>query len=551
MVAKMDSLLCPNCGTPNPPDNEVCQHCQASLPLENIQMGDEVDLPESPEGAEDSKGSLDLDNAFIGAFDDIESITGLPDEDLDMTIDELYEEDAKPEESESENTFPEWLISLAERDFSEEVTETESDLTSKLEESVSEIEEKGEETDQLVEDMGEESELEPARLPEWLEAMRPVDFVAQTLPIRDAPEERLESAGPLAGIWGALQSEAEIAGEGEPKGNSVALIVSENHRIHAELLQGMIEGEVSPRSLPARKEDVTQTPLRWIIAIILFITILWSLISNSNPQNPSSLEPPPEVVSVFNLVNTLSAEDKVLIAFEYEPGLSPELDAAAQPVIDHLLVRDAYLTLVSTSPVGPLLAERHFDATQNHHPISKDINYVNLGYIPASTAGLLSFSQNPQRILPLTIESELAWGGVDYDALPPLKGIFGVEDYKLVLVIVDQPDVARAWIEQVLPFLRASLPPTPLVMISSAQSEPLIRPYYEAIPRQIQGLVTGLAGGTSYAKLTGRDNLATGYWGAFDMGLIAASLLILLGGVIIVFINLRSQHKDINGDTKE
>jgi hypothetical protein len=582
MVVNMDNVICPNCGTPNPPDHEVCQVCHARLPVETSESEKDDRLSSVPEERQDSKSSFELDDDFISALEDLEFSLDLSEENLDKTIeelgegqvtdDELEDEVTLPDESESKDAFPEWLISLAGRDFDEERMEIFSDIqeeeqTSRLssnlpseefseksaetEKSAADSEGEGEEPGKQIETKEDEEGLEQAELPDWLEAMRPVEYVAPTLPSSDAPEEHLESEGPLAGIWGALQPETELVSEVEPKGTSVALLVSDNHRIHAELLKTMLEGGEKPSSLPARIEDATQNLLRWIIAIILLITIIWSLIDSNNPQNPQSWEVPSEVVSVYNLINTLSAEDRVLIAFEYEPGLSPELNAAAQPVVDHLLIRGAYLTLVSTSPVGPLLAERFIDSTQRDHSVSKNINYVNLGYIPASTAGLLSFSQSPQRILPFTIESEPAWGGRDQDVMAPLKGIYAVEDYKMVLVIVEQPEVARAWIEQVLPYLRASLPPTPMVMVSSAQAEPLIRPYYEAIPRQIQGLVTGLAGGTSYANLTGREGLGMGYWVAYDRGLIAASLLIFLGGVIILLINLRNQRQENNGEEAE
>jgi hypothetical protein len=582
MVAKMDSVICPNCGTPNPPDYEVCQVCQAQLPVENNEPEKEDRPSPVPGDRQDSESSFELDEDFINALEDLESSLDLTEGNLKKTIEErdegqvtdheLDDEVTLPDESESSDAFPEWLINLAGKDFDEEGIEISSDFrekgeasglisnlaseefserTAEVEKSASDSEREDEEPVKPLETQEDEEELEPAELPDWLEAMKPVEYVGPKLPSREAPEEHLESEGPLAGIWGVLQPETELVSEAEPKGTSVALLVSDNHRIHADLLKTMVEGGEKPSSLHVKKKDATQNILRWIIAVILLITIIWSLIDSSNPQNPQSWEASPEVVSVYNLINTLSSEDRVLIAFEYEPGFSPELDAAAQPVVDHLLLRGAYLTLVSTSPVGPLLAERFIDSTQSDHSVSKNINYVNLGYIPASTAGLLSFSQSPQRILPFTIESEPAWGGRDRDAMIPLQGIYAVEDYKLILVIVEQPEVARAWIEQVLPYLRASLPPTPMVMVSSAQAEPLIRPYYEAIPKQIQGLVTGLAGGTSYAKFTGRDGLGTGYWVAYDRGLLAASSLIFLGGVIILLIDLRHQRKDNNGEPTE
>lgn len=579
MANQMDELICPHCGTPNPPDVEVCQVCQRRFPQENSQEEKEPDFPADQEEGQDSESRWELDNAFLRALEGIESITNVSEKGVEEAAAEGSEEriadsgeekqDSASEEFESGDALPDWLTSLAEMEFGEQgIGTTEqsgeedavsgirshqaegefSDLLSTSGEDVLDEQKEADETEEAVED---KSELEPAELPDWLAAIKPIEYTPPAIQLETLPDEHLESGGPLAGIWGALQPEADLAGEGEPRGSSVVLSVSDNHRVHADLLQGMLQESEKPSPLPESKGDSSHTPIRWVIAIILILSIIWSLIDNSNSQSPRSLAAPPEVISVFNVINRLSAQDRVLVAFEFEPGISPELDAAAAPIIDHLLLRDAYLTLVSTSPTGPLLAERFLASTQSDHSISKNTDYVNLGFIPAGTAGLISFSQSPQRTLPFTIESELAWSSLDRDAVLPLQGIYGVADYAMVVVIVDQPDVARAWIEQVLPYLQEKLPAIPLVMITSAQSEPLIRPYYEAIPKQVQGMVTSLAGGTSYANLIGRDSIAMGYWRAFDAGLIVAALLILVGGVIIVSFNFYVQHKKESGETSE
>ncbi|MFU8771753.1 MAG: hypothetical protein ACNA8H_04950 [Anaerolineales bacterium] len=575
----MDELICPHCGTPNPPDLEVCQVCQRRFPQENSQEEKEPDFPADQKEGQDSESRWELDNAFLRALEGIESITNVSEQGVEEEATEGSEEriadsgeekeDSASEEFESGDTLPVWLTSLAEMEFGEQgIGATEesgeedavsgirshqaegefSDLLSTSGEDVLDEQKEADGTEEAVED---KSELEPAELPDWLAAIKPIEYTTPAIQLETLPDEHLESGGPLAGIWGALQPEADLASEGEPRGSSVVLSVSDNHRVHADLLQGMLQESEKPSPLPESREDSSHTPIRWVIAFILILSIIWTLIDNSNSQNPSSLAAPPEVISVFNLINRLSAQDRVLVAFEFEPGISPELDAAAAPIVDHLLLRDAYLTLVSTSPTGPLLAERFLASTQSDHSTSKNTDYVNLGFIPAGTAGLISFSQSPQRTLPFTIESELAWSSLDRDAVLPLQGIYGVADYAMVVVIVDQPDVARAWIEQVLPYLQEKLPAIPLVIITSAQSEPLIRPYYEAIPKQVQGMVTSLAGGTSYANLIGRDSIAMGYWRAFDAGLIVAALLILVGGVIIVSFNLYVQHKKESGETSE
>jgi hypothetical protein len=143
-----------------------------------------------------------------------------------------------------------------------------------------------------------------------------------------------------------------------------------------------------------------------------------------------------------------------------------------------------------------------------------------------------------------------AWEINEHAALPPLQGIEGINDFSMVVVIVDDPDVARAWVEQVQPYLTGDDVETPLVMVVSAQSEPLIRPYYEAIPRQLQGFVAGMRGGASYARLTGRVSLTSEYWDAFSAGLTVAAVLIAIGGVVNVASILISSRDQSEGEAQ-
>jgi len=123
-------------------------------------------------------------------------------------------------------------------------------------------------------------------------------------------------------------------------------------------------------------------------------------------------------------------------------------------------------------------------------------------------------------------------------------------DFNLVAVVSDDPDRARAWIEQVQP----TLDTTPLIMVISSQAEPLIRPYYQAIPKQVQGMVVGLAGGGSYENahqdLAARSGKVRSYWDSYTLSMLVAAVLIGVGGVVNVFANLLDARKQSEKDAK-
>jgi hypothetical protein len=92
-------------------------------------------------------------------------------------------------------------------------------------------------------------------------------------------------------------------------------------------------------------------------------------------------------------------------------------------------------------------------------------------------------------------------------------------------VLTDNADTGRIWVEQTGSYLGD----TPLLMVISAQAEPMLRPYYES--GQIKGMVTGLVGGKVYEQSLNRPGLAQRYWDSFSVGILIAETLIVIGAL--------------------
>jgi hypothetical protein len=225
------------------------------------------------------------------------------------------------------------------------------------------------------------------------------------------------------------------------------------------------------------------------------------------------------MLQISELIETLTPTDPVLIAFDYEPGTSGEMNAAAAAVVDHLMLKGAYLSLVSTSPTGPALAEHFIHTVVSQHGYTSGNQYTNLGYIPGGAAGLLGFVQMTQHVTPLTFDGLDAWH------TPALSQIQTLANYKLVVVISDDPDIARSWIEQVQPTLEN----TPMIAIVSAQAEPILHPYASGENAQLKGLISGISGGAAYEQVIGKPNLARTYWDTLNYALMAAVVVLLIG----------------------
>jgi hypothetical protein len=369
-----------------------------------------------------------------------------------------------------------------------------------------------------------QEEIAPAELPSWLEAMRPVEFAASKPPPVEEGADRIESVGPLAGLRGVLPAEPDVSRVGRPSGYSIKLQVSDAQQTHANLLETLIKEEGLARPLPQRSAISSQHLLRLSITIVLIVAVVFPMLMGWPQESPPIF--PPEAGAVNFMINNLQAGAPVLVAVDYEPGWSGEMDATAAGVIRHLELKGVYPAFVSTVPTGPAQAEHLLAIVDQGSGTvwQAGQNYANLGFIPGGAAGLLSFAQSPQRIAPAYSETgKRAW---DEGSLVNVQSI---SDFALAIVVTQNPDTARTWIEQVGPYLGDN---TPLLMLLSAQAEPLVRPYYQQFQQQVKGMVIGLVGGASYENLNGQPLVALNYWDAFNLAVIVAVAIIFFGALI-------------------
>jgi len=394
------------------------------------------------------------------------------------------------------------------------------------------------EIDPTQEKAGQVDGLEPAELPGWLAAMRPVE---STAPDGAGLEKRgpMENSGPLAGLYGVLAAEPDIARLKKPPVYSSKLQITDAQQSHATVLQELLEAESQSQELPVAPLLSSQRVFRVALSAILLVIAFIAVFAGSEiTMMPSPGNIPSGVEQTRNLVNSLTTDDTALIAFDYEPGLSGEMEAASAAVVDHVMLKGAKLALLSTSPTGPVLAEHFVSNVQGTHGYVSGNQYVNLGYIPGGVTGLGAFARNPRLVSPDSLDGVPAW------ETAPLQNIKWVDDFALVVLITDNPNTARAWVEQVNPELGA----VPMVALVSAQAEPMVRPYFNNQQDQIDGLVSGLTGGAAYEVMT-RSNVARTYWDAFNIVLIVAVSAILIGGFIAVISSILAQRKESEGES--
>ncbi len=388
-----------------------------------------------------------------------------------------------------------------------------------------------------------DEEISPAELPTWLEAMRPVEAAASSVPILDENERAIESSGPLAGLRGILPAEPEIVQQKIPETYSVKLNVSEKQQANAALLSEMVRSEGIAKPLPRPAAITQQLAQRLVILFLLLLAVSWPIFSGD--LGTPVAEIPTEVLAARNIVNSIPSGGNVLIAVDYLPGYSGEMESASTSLIDNLMIKGTYLTLVSTTTSGPAQAERLVKRinSQMGHQYQNIDQYANLGYIAGGMSGIRRFAESPRSALPFALNDNPDSAGVWADGR--LAGVQRLTDFAMFIVITGNPEIARSWIEQVSPLIGQ----VPMLMILSAQAEPVVRPYYEGEPQQVDGLISGLSGGMAYASIMPRQGFVSTYWDAYSYGMPVAVLIMLIGGLASFLIGYLPGKAKPKGET--
>ena len=367
------------------------------------------------------------------------------------------------------------------------------------------------------------SDLAPATLPAWLEAMRPVDTFRSVIEIESVEDQAVESAGPLAGLRGVLLAEPVVAMPHAPTGKSARLDVNERQYAQAELLHRLVEEEqreVRPRPAVKARPSV----LRWVVAASLLLAVGVPGVLGV-PALALPAFAPRDLAGLVGVVDAIPTDRPALVVFDYEAGATGEMEAVAGPFLSHLMARGVPIATLSTHAGGSVLAERLMALEGAGHNYVRGEDFVHLGYLPGGPAAVQLFAASPRQAVTSGFLEEETLTTI-WDS-PVLAGVTQLSDFTLMAVVTSGSEDARVWIEQSEAFLGEA----PMVTVVSAGSEPLVRPYYESSDPKVNGILSGLTSAVAYEQRLGRPGLAHSRWSSYGLGLLVAEVLIVLGAV--------------------
>jgi hypothetical protein len=378
----------------------------------------------------------------------------------------------------------------------------------------------------------EQEPLARAEIPDWLLALKPRELDEAKEQVEGRAAQGLagtgEETGLLAGLQGTLPVEMAIA---QPRTiraeRSLQLPVVDSP-------QAQIFADVVARSPDAESKQVETTAEwslgrlpRWFIYASLIAVMMVPLLMG-RPLLGRTAEPPPAMVAdLHSVIQALDETASVLVAFDYDPSTSDEMNLLADTLVGHLMDRGVTVIAVSLMPAGPATAQSVLDEQAASRPTyaeKRNQRYTNLGYLPGQVAGV--------RLLSLSLETALreSFDGEPIGELAALEGLASLQDFALILELTAMQDTLRWWIEQ------ASTPSgVPLAAAVSASAAPLARPYYMTAPRQVVGLLGGVPDVATYETLLeGREGLTNASGARLDAqlaGHLLFMLVLVLGNV--------------------
>ena len=374
----------------------------------------------------------------------------------------------------------------------------------------------------------DESGLAPVEMPSWLKSMQPtatMDAQAKA----QAERDQIEGSGPLIGLKGILPAEPDIVQAAKPPVYSMKLRVTDLQQTHAAMLAELVQAEGDVKALPSAPLFTSQGLFRVSIALALIGVILFSMATGLDLLIQPKLTQ--EVITASQLIAALPSNVPALVVVDYAPGFSGDVGPLLASVVDHLATKNETMALVSTLPTGPFQAESLISQVKTRPGLETvPVNYTNLGFLPGGSTGILAFIQDPAGTLP----------GSAWNTTPALNNIHTLADFALLVVATENPETARMWIEQV----RTVVPNIPIVMALSAQAEPLVRPYYDASPQQVQGLLGGYSAAVLYDTALGRTTGTAAMWSPFAAGLTAAIFLMVIGLLVNLLLGYLARAKE-------
>jgi len=260
---------------------------------------------------------------------------------------------------------------------------------------------------------------------------------------------------------------------------------------------------------------------RWLflgIAVFVAIPLL-------QPVGLPKIKVTPEVKDLYDYIEEFPEDEVVLLTCDYDPGSKPELHPMTYAIVDHLCRRDIRFAVMELWPAGPQMALDALDQIAiKKHGKEPRRDFVHLGFKTGMEVVIQALGNSLRNVFPVDYD------GVPVDETPFLKNVLRLEDFELIINISAGTPGTKEWVQQA-----GSRYDIDIATGCTGVQAPQSYPYY---PKQLVGLLGGMAAAAEYEKLIQVEGKATQGMEAQSSSHALIFLFVVFGN-IVYFMNRR------------
>jgi hypothetical protein len=223
----------------------------------------------------------------------------------------------------------------------------------------------------------------------------------------------------------------------------------------------------------------------------------------------------PQNEAVLSWAVGLPEESSVLLIIDYSPGFASEMTLVAEPILRILAAKNCELSIISSRLSGGLLGQSLLEKAAP----GESLALIDLGFVPLGSFGGFSIANQLN-------------GGTSVPYLPDTFFMELPEEFTGILILSDQAEGAKGWLEQI----SALLPNVPIFLLLTAQAGPMSVPYWES--GQVSGMISGVTQAANLVPIFLDAPLISAQYRAYQIGILLMIGFILFGAVF------SSKHQD-------
>ena len=265
---------------------------------------------------------------------------------------------------------------------------------------------------------------------------------------------------------------------------------------------------------------------RRIIFFVIGLSVLIPLIKPEWVTLP--VRPKIHSQIVFDELDKLKAENKLLLSFEYGPSTKPEIHPMAIALLKHMFAKDIKVYATALWADGNFMSTDAFAEVSEEFGKEYGIDYVNLGFKPGGEPVVRGIASDIRTLYDADLK------GTSIDDIPMMDGIVNIDNFDFVFSLSAGFPGSTEWVQY-------ACDPKNIPMSTGCTSIQVtdIIPYVEN--EQILGILAGMPGAAEYESLVdnklremgkiSKPGKATGMMAAQSIAHVMIVLFIIFGNI--------------------